>query len=545
MVLHMGGGMSEADSLFIASSAYLKMGMDRLAQEFPGEAFTTVTTEEFASKLNQFLRKFRHYRRAVFYTYDFEMSRTVLWHGIVWWISRHGILLDGSGKKRLASLFGLFFRDTPQLAAEPLLLPYIFIRVANDLSMVESKGQARMPERLSIAYLRTDHWFGTKAGGSVTHIAGVANSFRDLGIPLFFLSSDRLELIDESRTPVIWVRPTKYIQNIPDAPQIAYNIRLISEGTKAFEVRRPTMIYQRYSQYNYAGAYLAARWKLPFVLEYNGSEIWVSKHWGMKLRFPKWAEHIEMANLHSADAIVVVSAPLKQELTDRGIPPDKILVNPNGVDVDRFDPAAVKEKSAELRIKLGLQDKTIVGFIGTFGRWHGAEVLAEAIRPVAESDASVHFLLIGNGATMPRVAEIIQSSAMSDRVTLTGMVPQDSGPVYLGACDILVSPHVPNSDGSAFFGSPTKLFEYMAMERGIVASRLEQIGDILKDGETALLTTPGSVEELSRGIVTLSGNPELRERLGKNARAEVVAKYTWSSHTQRILNHLDAILGRN
>jgi glycosyltransferase involved in cell wall biosynthesis len=242
---------------------------------------------------------------------------------------------------------------------------------------------------------------------------------------------------------------------------------------------------------------------------------------------------------------VVVSAPLKQELTDRGVRPDKILINPNGVDIDRFDPIAVKERSAALRDKLGLHGKTVVGFIGTFGRWHGAEVLAEAIRPVAEMDASVHFLLIGNGATMPRVAEIIQSTSMSHRVTLTGIVPQDLGSVYLGACDIFVSPHVPNSDGSAFFGSPTKLFEYMAMGRGIVASRLAQIGDILKDGETALLTTPGSVEELSRGILTLSGNRELRQRLGMNARAEVVAKYTWSSHTQRILNHLDAILEKN
>src|SRR5207245_5976307 len=130
-----------------------------------------------------------------------------------------------------------------------------------------------------------------------------ANSFRDSGIPLFFLSSDRLELIDESRTPLVWVKPTKSIQNIPDTPQIAYNLRLISESDKVFAAKRPTIIYQRYSQYNYPEEYLATKWQLPFVLEYNGSELWVAKNWGAKLRFQRWAERIETANLHSANAI--------------------------------------------------------------------------------------------------------------------------------------------------------------------------------------------------------------------------------------------------
>src|SRR4051812_50053040 len=96
-----GSNMSESsENLFIASSAYLTLGTDRLAQEFPDLAFTTITTEEFASKLMHFVRRFRKYRRAVFYTYDFEMSRTVRWHAIVWWLGRQGFMLGGSTRKR-------------------------------------------------------------------------------------------------------------------------------------------------------------------------------------------------------------------------------------------------------------------------------------------------------------------------------------------------------------------------------------------------------------------------------------------------------------
>ncbi|HLH32451.1 MAG TPA: hypothetical protein VKY31_14700, partial [Terriglobia bacterium] len=115
-----------------------------MSQEFPDLAFTTITTEEFASKVTLFARQFRKYERVVFYTYDLEMSRTILWHGIVWWLGRQGFMLDGSGRKRHASLAQLIVRDSPQLLLEPALLPYVFSRVMRDLSFLESKEKARL-----------------------------------------------------------------------------------------------------------------------------------------------------------------------------------------------------------------------------------------------------------------------------------------------------------------------------------------------------------------------------------------------------------------
>ena len=82
---------------------------------------------------------------------------------------------------------------------------------------------------------------------------------------------------------------------------------------------------------------------------------------------------------------------------------------------------------------------------------------------------------------MNDVKEILGEFLSSSFVCLTGIVPQKDAPKYLVASDILVSPHIPNADGSRFFGSPTKLFEYMAMGKAIIASDLEQIGEILKN----------------------------------------------------------------
>ena len=108
-------------------------------------------------------------------------------------------------------------------------------------------------------------------------------------------------------------------------------------------------------------------------------------------------------------------------------------------------------------------------------------------------------------------------------------------PKLLDACDILVAPHIPLTDGSEFFGSPTKIFEYMAMGKAIVASRLGQIGEVLVDEETALLVEPGNVGELGNAIVRLIESETLRMRLGSRAREVAAREHTWTHNAQRVL----------
>ena len=176
--------------------------------------------------------------------------------------------------------------------------------------------------------------------------------------------------------------------------------------------------------------------------------------------------------------------------------------------------------------------------------WHGGEVLAQAIahfaREYPEYRSKVRFLLIGDGQRLPAVKQIIAEGGLSTWVVLPGAIPQDEGPRYLAACNILVAPQIPNPDGSPFFGSPTKVFEYMAMGKGIVASDLDQIGEVLTHEQTAWLVRPGDVRDLMGGIKTLLDDGALRRRLGKAARTHVVQNYTWLAHTRRIVDFLAA-----
>src|SRR5262249_15333070 len=96
---------------------------------------------------------------------------------------------------------------------------------------------------------------------------------------------------------------------------------------------------------------------------------------------------------------------------------------------------------------------------------------------------------------------------------------------------------------SEFFGSPTKIFEYMAMGKGIVASRLGQIGEVLTNGETALLVEPGDVEALREAIVRLIQDRELREALGAKAREVAEREHTWTHNAQRVLDEFQSLTG--
>ena len=151
---------------------------------------------------------------------------------------------------------------------------------------------------------------------------------------------------------------------------------------------------------------------------------------------------------------------------------------------------------------------------------------------------TVRLFMIGDGVMMTEVKRLLAKSGAGAATILTGLIAQEQGPEHLAACDILVSPHVPNQDGTPFFGSPTKLFEYMAMGKGIVASDLDQIGEVLRHDVTALLVKPADVKSLCEGLIVLIEDKSRRERLGANARTDVVSRFTWEAHTGRIIDKL-------
>ena len=312
-----------------------------------------------------------------------------------------------------------------------------------------------------------------------------------------------------------------------------------SAGSSA--TRGADLLYHRHALGVYAAAGVAQSLGIPLVVEFNGSEVWIARHWGHGLPHESLFAEIERRGLQAADLVVAVSEPLREQLHEAGVPDERILINPNGVDADRFDPERWSAHRGGVRDELEVGDEDVlVGFVGTFGPWHGAEILAQAAARIAPPwSTRLRYLYIGDGDRRTLTERRVREAGMSDRVHFAGLVPQEETPRLLAACDICASPHVPNPDGTPFFGSPTKLFEYLASGRPVLASELGQIGELLRHDENAWLVPPGDVERLAAGLERLASDPPLRARLGATGRRAATTVHSWQAHVQRILDRLN------
>ncbi len=412
----------------------------------------------------------------------------------------------------------------------------------------------------SVLFLKANLWFGVKAGGSVGHVAGVINAFIRRGMRVNAASISKPLMVDEK----VHYHPLPYERTFGYPVEINNYIygEDINENLLNSSIENNVdFIYQRLSLGNDTGVHLSRKWKKPLILEYNGSEVWVSSNWGKQLKYHNLADLCERVCLKHAHLIVTVSDVLKDELVSKGIEEERIVSYPNCIDPNIFSPDKVSDQQVdEIKDLHNLNDNDfIVTFIGTFGKWHGIRVLADCIeKQVRESrdlldKHNVKFLLVGDGSEMPYIQQKLATKNCLPYVRFTGLVEQHMAPIYLKASSVLVSPHVPNEDGSRFFGSPTKLFEYMAMEKPIVASDLEQLSDIfsgsiqMKDGlstsdlqkSSALLVRPGDVDHFSKALIFLYENKEASVPLSVNARRLALEKYTWDIHVEKIVDAFD------
>jgi glycosyltransferase involved in cell wall biosynthesis len=389
-------------------------------------------------------------------------------------------------------------------------------------------------------YLRPTVGSGASFGGSVTHAHELIRAFGELGVQVEPLTTDdaiAATAEDDSDPPCHWklLKAGTSMNALPASAAVADDLALVRGGIRTHS----DVIYQRHARFSLSGAVLARLTGRPLFLEYNGSEVFTGKHWH-NTPLKRQLALCERAILCTASKIFVVSDVDRRHLIGRGIPVERIILNPNGVSPERF--ASGGGPAVRRELALSSEDVT-VGFVGTFGPWHGAPLLARAFGRLCQDIPRLRIVFVGDGPELEQTREEIRLSGADGAARFVGRARPSDIPRYLDACDILVSPQVPLPDGIEFFGSPTKLFEYMAAGKGIVASRLGQIGEVLEHGRTALLVEPGDEVGLSAAISELARAPELRAQLGAAARGRAGQRHTWAASARRVVEAYEE-LGR-
>jgi glycosyltransferase involved in cell wall biosynthesis len=407
------------------------------------------------------------------------------------------------------------------------------------LSAVPRRAEARaLREKGTVLFYRADLPGTLKAGGSVSHVKGMVNAFLASGFRVVYVADANIDSVPPEVVQHV-VAPMSLLDFFDEFQLLAYNYQLLMDAGRLIRTYRPSLIYQRHGILNIAGGLIAKRAGVPLVLEANASEVWVKEHWS-RLVFRGLAEKCESVALGLADRVAVISEGVREQLRPYHVPAEKVILNPNGVDPKEFRPVI---DGLSVRNTYGLKNRIVVGFIGTFTKWHGVEILVEAALEVVRKNSHVAFLLIGDGDLRSALENRVKSEGMEHRIIFTGIVPHTDAPMFLAACDILVSPHLGFDNNEKFFGSPTKLFEYMAMGKAIIASNLEQIGEVIENNKTGLHCQPGDAAGLAEKILLLAGDERLRRELGSNAHSLVEKNYTWRKNVERILLSLSTMNG--
>lgn len=226
--------------------------------------------------------------------------------------------------------------------------------------------------------------------------------------------------------------------------------------------------------------------------------------------------------------ITVITHQLKILFVQKGISPDKILVAPDGVDLEKFQ---IPETQIECRGKLGLpQDKKIVLYTGHLYHWKGADVLLAASRKLPD------YLFIFVGGTEQDIAVFKKKAASTSNVLVVGHKPYQEMPFWLKAADVLILPNSGKEEISKRWTSPLKMFEYMAAQKPIVASDLLSIKEILNE-KNAILVEPDNSEKLAEGIEQALQNSAFSDKVSKQA-LEDVRQYAWIRRAENILSSI-------
>ena len=237
-------------------------------------------------------------------------------------------------------------------------------------------------------------------------------------------------------------------------------------------------------------------------------------------------QSLEMWACRKADQVPVLSHGLKDKLIEQGIPPLKLSVVSNGVNVDEFHAC---EPDSEYLHKWNLGGKQVIGFIGSFFRYEGLDLLVEAMAHLRITRPNIALLLVGGGKMEAKLKEQITQLGLWKTVVMPGRIPHDRIPGVYALIDILAYPRY--SIRLTELVTPLKPLEAMAMGKALVASDTGGHRELIQHEHTGLLFPAGDVSALVKALTCLLDNRELRRKLERQGYDRVNRKYSWDMTT--------------
>ncbi|GBH30019.1 TIGR04063 family PEP-CTERM/XrtA system glycosyltransferase [Sphingobium xenophagum] len=238
---------------------------------------------------------------------------------------------------------------------------------------------------------------------------------------------------------------------------------------------------------------------------------------------------LETHAVRNADAVAVICEGLRADLATRGIDPAKIIVSPNGVDMDQFGTPVPRDPA--LTAQLGLEGADVVGFIGSFYDYEGLDDLIAAMPRLVRARPRAKLLLVGGGPREQALRDQALASPFADHIVFVGRVPHDQVEHYYAQIDILAYPR--KAMRLTDLVTPLKPLEAMAQGQLVAASSVGGHRELIEDGVTGTLFPPDDPAGIAAALAGLFADRGIWEDRRAVARAFVERERNWSSNILR------------
>ena len=286
-----------------------------------------------------------------------------------------------------------------------------------------------------------------------------------------------------------------------------------------------------------AGAAVSRLRRIPLVLEIR--DLWPDYLVGMNvLKEDAPATRalfaLERRLLRAAAHTVVVTESFRQRLIEKGVPPERVDVIPNGVDTALYHPADEEPPMEALARAPG---EFLVGYLGNFGAGQGLAAVVEAAARLAQRAPEIRFVLAGDGPDRERV--LARAAELgTPNLTVGPAIPKERTRAFYNACDVCLVPLAPYPILQETV--PSKIFEVMACERPVLAALAGEGACIVRDAGAGVVVPPGDPDALADAVLALRDAPAAeRAAMGRRGREHVAEHFSRDALAARYLEILE------
>ncbi|WEF35979.1 TIGR04063 family PEP-CTERM/XrtA system glycosyltransferase [Pseudoduganella chitinolytica] len=323
------------------------------------------------------------------------------------------------------------------------------------------------------------------------------------------------------------------LARMPVLNQLAVIDRLAARLLQVATEVQPDILHAHSPALNAVAALRVGR-KLGIPVVYEIRAFWedaavdhgTSKEWGVRYRLTR---AMETWALKRVDAATTICEGLRAEIVGRGIPARKIEVIPNAVDIGDF--SVDGERDAALARQLGLEGRTVLGFIGSFYAYEGLNVLLDALPAMRARRPDIRVLLVGGGPQDAALRQQAEALGVADAVVFTGRVPHSEVQRYYDLVDVLCYPRLKMRLTDLV--TPLKPLEAMAQGRLLAASDVGGHRELIEDGRTGVLFAAGDAAALAQRVLALLDAPDSWPQLRAEGRRFVEEQRSWAASVSR------------